>query len=149
MKNFTTDTFSHCSEYSSTWPKHAKGRRCFTILRRDLDGQFRGFITLEDERCYSVGISVCAGGRFLRLCSLAKTVSWTDTLESVSRFPSRHYAILHRSPKFADWNSNYIGRLSWESRRYEVGVRVLVNRHGEQILALYARPLHLNAKLTA
>jgi len=150
MKNFTTDGFSHCSCYSSTWSEHhTKGRRCFTLLCRAPNGHFYGLIRLEDERRYSVDIAVGADEQFLRLWFLARTVFWTDILEGVRRFPSRRYAILHRSPKFPDWNSDYIGQLSLENgRRYQVGVRNLVNRYGEQVLSLYARPLHLNTKPT-
>ena len=41
-------------------------------------------------------------------------------------------------------NSDYIGQLGLESgRRYQVGVRVVVNRDGEQEFWLYARRLQL------
>jgi hypothetical protein len=148
MKNFITDTFFHYSECSSTWPKQAKGRCCFSILRRAPNGHFYGLIRLEDERRYSVDLAIGAGEQFLRLSFLAKTVFWSGILKGASHFPSRRYAILDLSPKFADWNSDYIGQLSLErGRRYQVGVRVLVNRDGEQELCLYARPLHLRGSI--
>jgi hypothetical protein len=144
MKNFTSDPFFHYSECSSTWPKHKKGRRCFTILRRGPNGHFCGLISLEDESRYSIEIAVGAGDQFLQLCFVAITMSSTNVLERVSHFPSRRYAILHRSSKFDDWKSDYIGQLNLEhKRRYQIGVSMLVSRHREQILSLYARPLHL------
>ena len=59
MKNFITDTFFHYGDCSSTWPKQARGRCCFSILRRAPNGHFYGLIRLEDERRYSVDIADC------------------------------------------------------------------------------------------
>jgi hypothetical protein len=94
MKNFITDTFFHYGDCSSTWPKQARGRCCFSILRRAPNGHFYGLIRLEDERRYSVDIAVGAGEQFLRLSFLAKTVLWPGILKGASHFPSRRYTIL-------------------------------------------------------
>jgi hypothetical protein len=55
-----------------------------------------------------------------------------------------HAILRRRSPKHYDWQSDFVGELfNEDGRRYQVGVTVRFDRHGEQVLDLYARPLHL------
>ena len=139
--NFQNDS-SIARDLKSTVP-----RRCFTIMRQDLSGDFCGLIRMEDHRSYSVGISACAGERFLKVWFTARTQSSMDDIggRRLFRFASRHYAILQRAPKTAERNSDYIGDLSLEcGHRYRVGIRFLVSPLGEQELSLFALPLHLN-----
>jgi hypothetical protein len=54
------------------------------------------------------------------------------------------FAILRRSVKFADWQSDFAAPVMLEDgRHYHIGVTVRTGRDGEQELHLYLRPLHL------
>jgi hypothetical protein len=59
--------------------------------------------------------------------------------------PRPCHVLLHRTwPKAHSWNSDFRGEIALEDgRRYQIGVTVLADRDGEQMLSIYLRPLHL------
>jgi hypothetical protein len=56
-----------------------------------------------------------------------------------------HAVLRRRSPKHHDWQSDFVSEISIEDgRRYAIGATVRYDRHGEQQLDVYLRPLHLH-----
>jgi hypothetical protein len=52
--------------------------------------------------------------------------------------------VLNKTLKLESWNSDYIGEVGFEARRYQVGIRLV---HGEELrLEAYFRGRHLHTR---
>ena len=111
-------------------------RPCACLLRRH-GTAFHGTILLEDHAFFSLSVYVgidALGEDCLR-------AHFQGELGSSEGKSSRHFATLRRRRKLHEWESDFFGHVILETRTYFVGVFIVRNRAGEQVLQVFLRPV--------